>query len=447
MDNILIIGAGRSATALIKYILKEAAAHQWNVMVADANIALAEEKTANCDLAKAVALDVLDVEHRQELVQQVDVVVSLLPPYLHIEVARDCVTFKKHLMTASYITKEMDELSDEARKLGLIFMGEIGLDPGLDHMSAMQIIDKIKAQGGELITFQSYTGGLIAPESDDNPWHYKFTWNPRNVVMAGQGTAQYLEDGKVKYIPYNRLFKTYKKTEIEGMGTYEVYANRDSLSYREIYGIDEIPNIYRGTIRCDGFCDAWDAFVKLGITDDSYNVIGSDTMTYRSFTEAFVPKGTGSLERRLASLLGIELDAAVMKKLDWAGILSDEKITVVDGTPAQILENLLLTKWTLRPTDRDMIIMKHEFEYSLNGEIERLTSTLVMEGEDQVNTAMAKLVGLPLGIFVKLVMEEKITSTPRCIPVMKEVYEPVLAALKEYGVEFVERELTKAKVV
>ena len=439
MKDILIIGAGRSATTLINYVLKKAKTHQWNVVVADANVELAKQKVATYDQASAVELDIKNVERRRQLISEAEVVVSMLPAFLHIEVARDCIMLKKHLMTASYVSKEMAELGEQARALGLIFMGEIGLDPGLDHMSAMQKIHEIEEMGGVLTSFQSYTGGLIAPESDDNPWHYKFTWNPRNVVLSGQGVARYLEDGVVKFVPYNRVFKNHKTTEIEGLGTYEVYANRNSLLYLKIYGLENIPSIFRGTIRHLGFCDAWNALIRIGLTDDAFSIADSANMTYRDLTEAYIPKGELPLENRVAAFLNEEVDSPIMKKLEWAGLCSDERIELNNASPAKILEKLLLKKWKLKPTDKDMIIMKHEFEYILNGRKELQTSTLVMEGEDQVHTAMAKLVGLPLGIFVKLVMEGEITSTKTSIPVVKEVYEPVLKELKEYGVEFVER--------
>ncbi len=446
MKNILIIGAGRSATTLIAYLLKQAKKHEWNVIVADADLSLAEEKVAGCDRAQAVVLDIFNVEARRALLNKVEVVVSMLPAFLHVEVAKDCVTYGKHLMTASYVSEEMAKLGDQARAKGLIFMGEIGLDPGLDHMSAMEKIDEIKERGGKLSSFRSYTGGLIAPESDTNPWHYKFTWNPRNVILAGQGTAQYLENNKLKFIPYNQLFKNHSTTEIDGMGTYELYANRDSLAYREIYGLQDIPNIFRGTLRNTGFCRAWDAFIKMDWTDDTFIIKDAANLTYRELTEAYTPSGNWSLESRVAQLIGEEPDSEVMKKLEWAGIFSDEKIKVANASPAKILEHLLLDKWKLSPTDKDMVIMKHEFEYTLDGQEKLLTSTLVMKGDDQVNTAMAKTVGLPLGIFVKLVMEEKITSTPTSVPVVKKIYQPVLAELKEHGIEFIERLMVKNRV-
>jgi saccharopine dehydrogenase-like NADP-dependent oxidoreductase len=439
MNNILIIGAGRSATALIHYVLDQAARYQWHVVVADADPQLAKKKINGHPNGQGVWLDVTKVNDRRDLIGRADVVVSLLPAHLHLEVAHDCIKLHKHLITASYVSQEMYRLGDEARSRELIFMGEMGLDPGIDHMSAMQSIHEIKAKGGKLNTFRSYTGGLIAPESDNNPWHYKFTWNPRNVVLAGQGTAQFLENGKLKYIPYSRLFQRYKRIEIPGLGAYEVYPNRDSLLYREVYGLEGIPNIQRGTIRGEGFCDAWNALVKIGLTDGSYPILDSDSLTYYDLMEAYVRGDEpGTVKQRVARMIGEQEDSEVMEKLDWLGLFSRKKIQVANATPAYILERLLLDKWQLQPEDKDMILMQHQFEYELEGKEHKLTSTLILKGTDSQDTAMAKLVGLPLGIFVKLVMVGKIKSSGVQIPVTPEIYTPVLEELKDFGVIFEE---------
>jgi saccharopine dehydrogenase-like NADP-dependent oxidoreductase len=442
MNNILIIGAGRSATACIKYVLEKAAERNWFVTVADADPKLAEAKVAGHPNGRGTWLDVMKVNDRRELIGRTDVVVSLLPAHLHLEVAHDCIKLKKHLITASYVSQEMHRLADVARSQELIFMGEMGLDPGIDHMSAMQQINAIKAKGGKITAFRSYTGGLVAPESDDNPWHYKITWNPRNVVLAGQGTAQYLENGKHKYIPYNRLFKEYRLIDIPGMGKFEAYANRDSLLYREAYGLAGIPNILRGTLRYRGFCDAWNALVKIGLTDGAYPIMGSEDMTYHEMLEGYLGPSfaNGSVKERIATFVKQGVDSEVIQKLDWLGLFSKKKIRLKDATPALILEQLLLDKWKLNPQDKDMIIMQHEFEYELGREKRQQISTLVMKGEDSENTAMSKLVGLPLGIFAKQVMGGHIVKAGVNIPVMPEVYEPVLNELKEYGVIFKDEE-------
>lgn len=440
MKSILIIGAGRSAGALINYVLEKSQHYGWFVTVADADPALAEAKVKGHPNGRPAWLDVLKVNDRRELISRADVVVSLLPAHLHIEVAQDCIKLKKHLVTASYVSKEMYSLGDEVRDRELIFMGEMGLDPGIDHMSAMQKIDEIKAKGGKLLSFRSYTGGLIAPDSDTNPWHYKFTWNPRNVVLAGQGTAQYLHKKKLKYIPYNRLFKEIWPIQVPGFGEYEVYANRDSLLYRSQYGLDNIPTILRGTIRHKGYCSAWNALVKIGMTDSDFPILDSGKLTYHSLMEAFAPEGNASVKDRIAEMLKEDPNSDVMQKLEWLGLFSKKKIPIDNATPALILENLLLEKWKLEPDDNDMIIMQHEFVYTLAGKKRRLVSSMVMTGNGQDDTAMARLVGLPMGIFVGLIADGKITSPGVQIPVTKEVYEPVLEELKEYGVTFTKEE-------
>jgi saccharopine dehydrogenase-like NADP-dependent oxidoreductase len=442
MNSILIIGAGRSATVLINYVLEQAKQFNWFVTVADADHEAASKKVNGHPNGRATWLDAMKVNDRRELISRSDVVVSLLPAHLHLEVAHDCLKLKKHLITASYISKQLHALGDEARDRALIFMGEMGLDPGLDHMSAKQKIDEIIAKGGRLKAFRSYTGGLVAPECDNNPWHYKFTWNPRNVILAGQGTAQFLENGKLKYIPYSRLFSQYKIIEVPNMGKWEAYANRDSLLYRDIYDLPTIPNLIRGTIRHIGYCDAWNALVKIGLTDGSFPIFDSDEITYHELMEAYVSTNTpgGSVKEKIANMLGEAIDSPVMEKLDWLGLFKKKKIRMKSATPALILENLLLEKWKLEEGEHDMIIMQHEIEYEIGRQNRRLTSTLVMKGRDSVNTAMSSLVGLPIGIFVKLVMQGKINSIGVNIPVMKEVYEPVLEELKAFGVNFIEKD-------
>lgn len=438
MTNILVIGAGRSATALIKYVLAEAATNKWFVMVADADLAMAERKVGNHPNGHATWLDAGNVNDRRNLISRADVVVSLLPAYLHVEVAMDCLRFNKHLITASYLSHDIYKLGEQARDRNLIFMGEMGLDPGIDHMSAMQTIDRIKAEGGAIQAFRSYTGGLVAPQSDDNPWHYKISWNPGNVVRAGQGTAQYLDRGRYKYIPYNRLFSQHKVVDIQGMGPYEVYANRDSLLYRTQYGLDDIPTIIRGTIRHLGFCDAWNALVRLGITDDSYPIIDSKEMTYYDLVEAYLPDSVEgrSLRERLADFLNCPPHSDLLDKIEWLGLFSKRKIRLDQATPAFILQQLLLDKWALKPDDRDMIIMQHEFDYRQAGKDLTLISTLVLEGENGTDTAMSKLVGLPMGIFVKHIMQGNIKTAGVQIPVLHEVYEPVLKEMESFGVVF-----------
>ena len=279
MKKILVIGAGRSAVTLIKYLLENSVANDWFVTVADYSVDLANEAVASHQNGKAIFFNVTDEQQRETEIENADIVISMLPANLHITVAKDCVRLKKNLVTASYVSEEIASLNDEAVKNDVLLLNEIGLDPGIDHMSAMQVIDEIKEKGGELTSFKSFCGGLVHPDYDNNPWNYKFTWNPRNVVLAGQGTAQYIENGNYKYIPYTSLFERTEKMSVLDAGEFEGYANRDSLSYRESYGLDNIPTLFRGTLRRKGYSESWNIFVQLGMTDDTYKLENSENIS------------------------------------------------------------------------------------------------------------------------------------------------------------------------
>lgn len=440
MKSILIIGAGRSSSALIRYLLEQAVTHDWQVRVGDMSLAFAEQKVAGQARGTAFVFDITNKEQREAEIQRADLVVSMLPAFMHGAVAKDCVRFGKHLVTASYVSDEMRGLDAEAKQKGVLLLNEIGLDPGIDHMSAMEVIDRVKGQGGTITAFHSYCGGLVAPECNDNPWGYKFSWNPRNVILAGQGTAQYIEEGQYKYLPYNRLFSQATTISVEGWGDFDAYANRDSLSYREPYGLQNIPTMVRGTLRMPGYCKAWNAFVQLGFTDDSYKIKGSDLLTYAQLTEAFLPAGKGTLAQRLAAFLGETEDSDILQKVAWTGILGDTRIPDKDASPAQILQTLLEQKWVLRPEDKDMIVMQHQFEYELKGKTHRLLSSLVVKGDDSVHTAMAKTVGLPAAIAVKLVLTGQLLLSGVQIPTIAALYAPILHELKQLGIAFEEKE-------
>ena len=441
MQHILIIGAGRSAIALINYLETHAADNKWQVTVVDKDISNIQGQVSS--ETNIIRLDLFDAERLVKEVRNSSVVVSLLPARLHTVVAKVCVDEGKSLFTASYESEEIKNLESKIKEKGLLFLNEMGLDPGIDHMSAMQILDRVKADGGELKAFESFTGGLVAPDSDDNPWHYKFSWNPRNVVVAGQGgTAKFIQEGKYKYIPYNRLFRRTELIEIEGYGKFEGYANRDSLKYIERYNLQGIPTVYRGTLRRPGFCRAWNVFVQLGITDDSYVMDHLDGMTYRDFINSFLYyHPSDSIETKLYHYMHIDQDSDIIEKLDWLEILKDKPIGLKKATPAQVLEKLLTEKWVLKPDEKDMVVMWHKFLYRKEGDDKDtcLTSSLVVEGQNSVRTAMAKTVGLPLGIAVRLYLEEKIKLTGIHIPTVKEIYEPVLKELEEYGINFQEK--------
>lgn len=437
--SILIIGAGRSSSSLIKYLLDESVKHNWQITVGDMSLETAQQKINNHPNGKAILFDINNENQRSEEISKADIVVSMLPAFMHMSVANDCVKFKKHLVTASYVSKEMAALDSEAQKAGIVLLNEIGLDPGIDHMSAMQIIDKLKAEGAEITSFKSYCGGLVAPESNDNPWGYKFSWNPRNVILAGQGTAMYIENGKYKYIPYNRLFTQTETIQVDGYGNFDGYANRDSLSYRTAYGLENISTMLRGTLRMPGYCSAWNVFVKLGWTDDSYKIENSHKMTFAQLLDAFLPESKNNLKKRLAEFMQLPENSDEIKKVEWLEIFTDKKINTENGTPAQILQELLEEKWQLKKDDKDMIVMQHLFEYQLNGKKHQITSSLVVKGEDQTNTAMAKTVGLPAAIAVKMILLNQLNLKGIKIPTEKNIYEPILEELKLFGINFIEK--------
>ncbi len=444
MRQILVIGAGKSTSVLIRYLINKSEEENLFITIGDIDLQLAKKLAGDHPCCKAVSLNIFEKENREKAIQQADIVISMLPARFHMEVARDCLSFQKNMVTASYVSKEMKALDAEAKSKGLIFMNETGVDPGIDHMSAMQIIDRIKDNGGKMIMFESFTGGLVAPESDTNLWNYKFTWNPRNVVVAGQGgAAEFIQEGKYKYIPYHRLFRRTEFLEIEGYGKFEGYANRNSLDYRSIYGLDDILTLYRGTIRRVGFSRAWNMFVQLGMTDDTYQLHDSENMSYRDFINSFLPYSlTDTVELKLRHNLKIDQDDIMWEKLVELDIFNAEKkIGIPNATPAKALQKILEDKWTLSPEDKDMIVMYHKFGYELNGEKKQIDSTMVLIGEDQTATAMAKTVGLPVAITTLAILNKKITSPGVQIPISREVYEPILKELEEHGITFKETQM------
>ncbi|MGE6354547.1 saccharopine dehydrogenase family protein [Flavobacterium sp. NPDC079362] len=444
MRSILIIGAGRSASSLIRYLLSKSESENLHIVVADMSLALAEKKTQHHPNATPLALNIFDTEERKSAIEKASIVISMLPAHLHIEIARDCLEFKKHLVTASYISDAMQALDEEAKKSNLIFMNEIGLDPGIDHMSAMKVIDEIRSKGGNMLLFESFCGGLVAPECDNNLWNYKFTWAPRNVVLAGQGgAAKFIQEGTYKYIPYGTVFRRTEFLEVEGYGKFEAYSNRDSLKYRSIYGLDDILTLYRGTIRRVGYSKAWNMFVQLGMTDDSYIMEDSENMSYRQFVNSFLPyHPTDSVEIKTRLILKIDQDDIMWDKLLELDLFNpDKKVNLPNATPAQILEKILSDSWTLEPNDKDMIVMYHKFGYILNGKKKQIDSKMVCIGDDQTYTAMAKTVGLPVAMATLLILNGKITTPGVQLPIRKEVYQPILKELEEYGVIFNEQDM------
>ena len=441
MKTILLLGAGLSSSSLIRYFLEHSEKFDWQLRVCDQDLALVQHKLNGHRRGIALSFNALDPEERKPEIEKADLVISMLPARFHLEVAKDCITFKTNLITPSYVSEEMKSLDAEAKAAGIIIMNEIGVDPGIDHMSASKILDEISTQDAVIHSFKSFCGGLIAPSNDTNPWNYKFTWNPRNVVIAGQGpAAAFIEEKEYKYIPYNRLFQRLETIEIEGYGKFEGYANRNSLSYRPIYQLDNIPTIYRGTLRRPGFSYAWNIFVELGMTEDSYKLENSEHLTPRNFINAFLPFQVGESVEDKFKRLFTKGDDELFHKFKWLGIFeNDAPIGLKNASPAQLLEKILVEKWVLEENDKDMLVMYHDFEYSISGTRHKIISSMVNIGENQVFTAMSNTVGLPVAICGKMILNEDIMLKGVQIPVMKEVYEPILSELENYGITFTEK--------
>ena len=444
MKKIAILGAGRSSSSLIRYLLDQAKQNNWLLRVCDMDLQMAESKISNHNHAEAAQFDVFDKEQVKREVSNADLIVSMLPASFHIHVIEEAIRQKKNVVTPSYISPEVKALDSAAKEAGVLIMNELGVDPGIDHMSAMKLINEIKEDGGEILNFESFTGGLVAPESDNNPWNYKFTWNPRNVVVAGQGgCAKFIEEKRFKYIPYNKLFRRTEFIDIDGFGKFEGIANRDSLKYQSVYGLENINTIYRGTLRRVGFSRAWDVFVQIGATDDSYTMENTEEMTYRDFINSFLAYSpSDSVELKLRHYLKIEQDDTLWEKLVWLGIFEETKVGLKNATPAQILQKILEEKWSLEPEDKDMIVMWHKLIYKNNsGETKEIHSSMVSIGEDQTYTAMSNTVGLPVGICCKLILDGTIQATGVDLPISKRYYEPILKELKAFDISFAEKEV------
>ncbi|WP_301922899.1 saccharopine dehydrogenase family protein [Ferruginibacter sp.] len=424
MKTILLLGAGKSATVLINYLLKETAENKWKFIIADANKEQILLKTNNSRFAEAVQLDITNDRKREKIIQRAHVVISMMPPALHFLVAKDCVEYRKHLLTASYLDTNIKSLRDEITQRKLLFLCEAGLDPGIDHMSAMKIIDAIKTKGGTVTSFKSHCGGLVAPESDNNPWHYKISWNPRNVVLAGNAGAKYKLNNTIQHKSYEELFKNCSCVHIDGIGKLAVYPNRDSLSYIPLYKLNNVETFIRTTIRYPSFCEGWNAIVKADLGNATIE-INTDKLSFVKWSAAIIPF--------------INDDNQTM--LQWLGLFEETMVSVAAKTSADILQFLLETKLAMQPTDKDMIVMLHEIDYTLAGKTTKIESSLIVKGEDSLQTAMAKTVGLPLGIAAKLILNGQLKLTGLHIPIIKEIYDPILKELEINGIRFTEKEI------
>ena len=428
MKHILLFGAGKSATVLIDYLKQIATEKNWQVTIADANLKATMAKVGEHPLVKAVEFSIENEAARKTMIETADVVISLLPPDLHYFVALDCLDYSKNLLTASYVDEKIRVLEKEIKQKGILFLYEMGLDPGIDHMSAMQLIDQIKKEGGKVTSFKSHCGGLVAPENDDNPWHYKFSWNPRNVVNAGKSGAVYKEKSKVKSQKYETIYSDCSEVLVEGIGLLACYHNRNSLSYMATYGLEESETFMRTTLRYPEFCMGWDLIIKLGLTDEM-DIQDTDGISVSDFLKNRFLKKNISFE---------SLSSKIQEQFIFLGWDDETIINKGSCSAADVLLFILEKKWALKPEDKDMIVMLHEIVYEVKSQKLKVKSLLVVKGEDSLRTAMAKTVGLPLGIAATLLLEGKIIETGLHIPIAASIYEPVLKKLAEQGIVFTE---------
>lgn len=443
---ILVLGAGRSSSSLIAHLLEQAGTEGWQIQVGDVNLEAALGKVQGHPCGTAFALSATDNAERNKRIAAADVVISMLPAFMHVEVAKTAIEAGVNVITPSYVSPEMRGLDAAAREAGVLVLNELGLDPGIDHMSAMQAIDHIREQGGRLTGFASYCGGLVAPDSDDNPWHYKLSWNPRNVVLAGQGgSATFLQHGRIRVVPPHRTFQTLTPIEVEGRA-YDGYPNRDSLGYRELYGLEDVETLVRGTLRSAGFCSSWDILVQLGMVRDDADLTWHPDVSWAEWTRSFLPAHVSEgTTVRAAVAEATQASGDDLDRLEWLGLF-DERTGPAnpEGTPAQIIEALVTHKWVLNPEDRDMIVMWHRFDYEMHGERKAMTSSLCLEGKDNVFTAMSDTVGLPMALAVKPMLEGAFGTTGVEVPMSRTYYEPLLDGLAKLGIRFVETHLDEA---
>lgn len=434
MKTILLFGAGKSASVLIEYLLSGAPENEWKLILVDADLKLAQTKMAGSPYGEALSFDVLETESRRRSIGRADLVISLLPPHLHIEVARDCIRLGKHLLTASYLNDEIRQHTAEIEEKGLLFLYEMGLDPGIDHMSAMSLLDTIRTQDGIIDSFISHCGGLVALESDNNPWHYKISWNPRNVVTAGKDGAQFKQDGKLIQLTQQQIFDQLRLTEINGAGAYAWYPNRDSLSYMPLYGLKDTPTFIRTTLRHPAFISGWKNLLSLGLVSDQPVYSKEDCSLADAWAHHF---SAANMNDKLAAFRNASFE--FNEQMTFLGI--DDKQTSFKKnkfTPAELLQFALENKLKLASSDRDLILMQHEIMYTLKRKKYQLKSSLIVKGNDGIHTAMAKTVGLPLGIAASLLLNGTIRCRGLQVPVLKEIYQPVLKNLQKEGIRFMD---------
>ncbi len=432
--QILVIGAGKSATVLIEFLQKKLVENNWYMVLADADANLAAKKWNNAPNGHSVGIDILQKEQRVHLIKNADLVISMLPAFLHFEVAKDCLSMGKALFTASYVDEQMKSIAKEVENKKILFLCEMGLDPGIDHMSAMELINRIKSQNGQITGFKSHCGGLIAPESDNNPWHYKISWNPRNIILAGKAGAIYLENGMEQTKAYTSIFENCSKIKVPNWGELSYYPNRDSLSYIKTYQLEGVQNFIRTTLRHPSFCAGWNWIVQMGFTKEE-----PLEKPFKTIAEWFEHQFNLSNMQNIWNKANE--DAMIKNQMDYLDFSSNLKIPETCTSNASILQFMLESKWALSNTDKDAVVMMHEIDYVLDDKKHTIQSSLVLTGKDHEHTAMASTVGLPLAIAAEAFLKGELTVIGLHIPIIPALYQPILAKLKEEGIEFYETEL------
>lgn len=440
MPKLVIFGTGKSSSYLIKKLQDKSEQLQLKITLVDPNIDYIPKDCKNHSSTTYISDSIKNTKLTNRLIKEQDLVISMLPPSLHIEVAKLCLTYRKNLLTASYVSAKMGALHNEASQKGLLFLNEMGVDPGLDHMSAMKIINSLKEKGATIKSFNSHTGGLLHIQKPTDLWNYKFTWNPKNVITAGSNGAIFLQNGIAKKIAYSSLFTKTKPLNINGIN-YDSYANRNSLNYIEKYSLQGIKNLYRGTLRYSGYCKAWNVFVQLGMTDDVKPLHFESTNSRESFLRHFLSKNSSKTTTELfCDIFKCAINDPIYKKLNSLSFFDNKKqLTKTKGTAAAILQAVLEEAWQLQKDEVDTLIMLHEIEYELNGKHYKTNSQLQIIGKDQYYTAMAKTVGLPMFEAALLMLQNKIKLTGVQIPTLPEIYTPVLDNLKNEGLNFVDK--------
>ncbi|MGD2114160.1 MAG: saccharopine dehydrogenase C-terminal domain-containing protein [Acidobacteriota bacterium] len=443
MQKILVLGAGRSSPFLIRRLLERSPERDWFVTVGDVDPELAARRVDGHPRGTAIRFDVNDAGLRATQIEKADLVINMLAPRFQDLVAWDCLAHGRHMLSASYRDSAVRAMEQDAHRQGVLLLCELGLDPGIDHMSAMALIDRLRAEGGRIRRFCSYGGGLPAPETDPNPLGYVITWNPRNVAMAGENGAQYMEDGAVRLVPFHHVFHHTWPVEVEGVGTLEAYPNRDSMPYMESFGLHEVETMIRGSLRYPGWSETWAEIVRLGLPNEQLHVPRLGERSYRELLEMFLPRGHDGqrIEERIARFLGISPTGRILSNLAWLGLFSEEPIGGAATTPAAVLADLLTRRMPLPPDGRDVVILQHELSVEFphtDRPPERHVSTLVTRGEGR-STAMARAVGLPTAIAAELVLAGEIALTGSQIPTHSSIYTPVLRELAREGLRFVER--------